>query len=409
MSKEEYLNKRKELLDKGQGLIDKGDLENFKSLSDEVKALDERYANESKARADMEALKNDAPAPVLENKSVNVNGVPIDSTGVDNTNSKNDDLYVNAWANHMMEKPMTNEEKCSFEMMNAAMTTESHAILIPKTVVAGIWKEVGEQYPLYEDVLKTNVKGNLTVLKSDSSSNAKWYDEETKTEDGDEKFSEATLHGCELSRSVTISWKLRSMAIDEFIPFITSQLAEEMGKAAAYGTFSGKGVATSGSSEKDEPTGIKTALVADKSKGQIVTVKGEPTYKDLTKMISLVKGAYKKGSKFYATGTFIWNVLANVLDKTGKPYFIPDTTAGGVGRLFGYVVEEDDSVDTLLFGNANKGYHLNVNKAMTLDAEDHKKNRNTDYIAYAIMDGNVRTLKAFSYLVVTASDVTASA
>ena len=86
------------------------------------------------------------------------------------------------------------------------------------------------------------------------------------------------------------------------------------------------------------------------------------------------------------------------MDATGRPCFIADTTAGGVGRLFGFVVEEDDSVDTLLFGNANKGYHLNINKQMTLDQEDHKKARTTDYIAYAIMDGDVRTEKAFAYL-----------
>lgn len=401
MNKEQYLQKRKELMNEANEFLNAGKIDEAEAKASEVKALDTTFENICKASANLAALQDNAVITDIQAKGVVIENV----TPLASTIEKKEDVYTNVWAKVMQNIAITEDEKRIFdeankEFKNESLTTGNSPILIPETVVAGIWKEVGEVYPLYAEVLKTSVKGKLTVLKSTESTEAKWYDEATEIEEGKETFAEATLNGCELSRDITVSWKLKEMATNEFIPFIQSQLAEKMGAAAAYGVFSGKGKAASGSSDKDEPRGIKTALLAQTNKPQVVELAAdaELSYKNITAMIAKVKGTYKKGSKFYATSDFIWDTLANVKDATGRPYFIADTTAGGVGRLFGFVVEEDDSVDTLLFGNANKGYHLNINKQMTLDQEDHKKARTTDYIAYAIMDGDVRTEKAFAYL-----------
>ena len=401
MNKEQYLQKRKELMNEANELLNAGKIDEAEAKASEVKALDTTFENICKASANLAALHDNAVITDIQAKGVVIENV----TPLASIIEKKEDVYTNVWAKVMQNIAITEDEKRIFdeankEFKNESLTTGNSPILIPETVVAGIWKEVGEAYPLYAEVLKTSVKGKLTVLKSTESTEAKWYDEATEIEEGKETFAEATLNGCELSRDITVSWKLKEMATKEFIHFIQSQLAEKMGAAAAYGVFSGKGKAASGSSDKDEPRGIKTALLAQTNKPQVVELAAdaELSYKNITAMIAKVKGTYKKGSKFYATSDFIWDTLANVKDATGRPYFIADTTAGGVGRLFGFVVEEDDSVDTLLFGNANKGYHLNINKQMTLDQEDHKKARTTDYIAYAIMDGDVRTEKAFAYL-----------
>ncbi|PXX74654.1 phage major capsid protein [Dielma fastidiosa] len=401
MNKEQYLQKRKELMNEANELLNSGKIDEAEAKASEVKALDTTFENICKASANLAALQDNAVITDIQAKGV----VIENTTSLASTIEKNEDTYTNVWAKVMQNIAITEDEKRIFdeankEFKNEALTTGNSPVLIPETVVAGIWKEVGEVYPLYAEVLKTSVKGKLTVLKSTESTEAKWYDEATEIEEGKETFAKATLNGCELSRDITVSWKLKEMATNEFIPFIQSQLAEKMGAAAAYGVFNGKGKAASESSNKDEPRGIKTALLAQANKPQVVELAAdaELSYKDITTLISKVKGTYKKGSKFYATSDFIWDTLANVKDATGRPYFIADTTAGGVGRLFGFVVEEDDSIDTLLFGNANKGYHLNINKQMTLDQEDHKKARTTDYIAYAIMDGDVRTEKAFAYL-----------
>lgn len=77
---------------------------------------------------------------------------------------------------------------------------------------------------------KTYVNGLLTMIQEDTSSEAGWYEEGTKTEDGKETFKEYTLGGCELSRAITVSWKLREMAIEDFIPYVQRKMAKKMGR-----------------------------------------------------------------------------------------------------------------------------------------------------------------------------------
>ena len=281
--------------------------------------------------------------------------------------------------------------------MNATLTTSSTAVVIPTTTATKILRKVGELYPFYNDVTKLNIKGNYQLVLEDTSSDAAFYEEGTSTTDGSETLSTYLLSGCELSRCIPVSWKLKEMSIDDFEDYIIEKMAKKMGAGLAYGVMNGKGKKAASSGDKDEPNGVITALGRESSTPQIVEYTTAPTYADLTKLFGLIKSGYTK--TVYANNTFIWNVLANVVDKNGKPYFIPDTSAGGVGRMFGAIVKEDDSVpnDGMVLGDATQ-YLVNFNKEITLDTEERKKDRETDYIGYAIVDGTPVTNKAFAYL-----------
>ena len=119
----------------------------------------------------------------------------------------------------------------------------------------------------------------------------------------------------------------------------------------------------------------------------------------LTLALSKIKSAYKSGAVIYANNGTIWNTLANLKDTTGRPYFVADVTSGGVGRIFGLTVKEDDSVvGGVLIGNLKKGYAININEDITMYKQDHVRKRYTDYMSYAIVDGDVITTKAFAYI-----------
>ena len=62
--------------------------------------------------------------------------------------------------------------------------------------------------------------------------------------------------------------------------------------------------------------------------------------------------------------------------------------------------EQEDVMedDELLLGNVGRGYVMNINENVTLYQEDHVKARATDYMTYAIVDGDVLTTKAFALL-----------
>jgi HK97 family phage major capsid protein len=410
MNKKEYLSKRKALLEAAEKALNEGKLEEFKAKEKEIKDLDEQFEAFAKAQANMNALKDKTVVDVAVDMTTQDNGVVAYTKPVEVKDEKQ--IYLNAWAKEMMGQPLAEQEKVVFDkynadIRNATQTAATHAVLIPETVREGIWKEAGELFPILGDVRMTFVPGDLTIIKeTNAGDDAAWYDEETEVNDGEFGFGELNLTGCELAKSIPISWKLRKMSIDAFIPYITSLLAEKMGAALAKAIVSGQGKPGVGDTFKPQPKGIVTTLAAEVGTPQIVEYDPEATtpdpltYDKLAQAMGLIKSTYKNGAIIYAKSTTIWNQLATLKDNQGRPLFIPDVTSGGVGRIFGLVVKEEDSVadEAILIGNVARGYAMNVNENMTIYTEDHVKQRYTDYMSYAIVDGDVLTTKAFAYI-----------
>lgn len=330
-----------------------------------------------------------------------MNMAPVAAQANDPESMIKSDAYTNAWAKVMMGKQLSSDEQSLVQMVNAyTHTTENTSIVIPETVASGIWDMVEELYPLWADAQKTYVKGNYTVPISNTSTDAKWYDEETETEDGTETFRQLTLTGCELARAITISWKLREMAIADFIPFIQKKLAQKMGAALAYGVAKGKGQPGSGETFKPEPKGIITELKAESDTPQVVSyTSGALSYTNLTAARAKVTVGTNQLA-FYAKSETIWTELANVKDQNQRPIMIADPVNGGVNRIFGIPVKEDDSLAAgeIILGAPSVGYLANVNKDISIVTEEHAKPRTVDYCSYAIVDGGVLSTKAFALL-----------
>ncbi|MGN0380005.1 MAG: phage major capsid protein, partial [Butyrivibrio sp.] len=150
---------------------------------------------------------------------------------------------------------------------------------------------------------------------------------------------------------------------------------------------------------KPEPVGVVTALENEKGTPQIIEYSGTPTFADITKLRSLIKSGYAAGLCLYANSKTIWNKIVNILDTNKRPIFMPDASTGGY-KVLGMEVKEDDSMldGEILLSNAFAGYHANINKNISMMTEEHVKDRQTDYCAYAIIDGNVITEKAHALL-----------
>lgn len=410
MNKKQYQENRNALMNEAQKLINEGKIEEANAKMDEVKALDEKWKNICEAQANMNALEG-------EKKGVNIQNLTGQSIGSGTVSDKvamfgrtqgtekTEEMFASkeyeiAWAKSLMGTPLTADETDLVKMVNEyTHTTENTGIVIPKTVAKGIWDMIEEMYPLWNDIQKTYVNGNYAAIVGDTSTDAKWYDEDTVTEDGTETFREFTLSGCELSRAITVSWKLREMSIEDFIPYIQRQLARKMGAALGYGASHGKGK-PSASEFKPEPLGIVTALEKEASTPRIATyTAGALSYKDLTAARAKIKiGANEL--KIYANNQTIWNEMANILDANGRPIFVPDPVNSGVYRILGMQIKEDDSMadGEILMSSPFVGYLANVNKDMSVMTEEHVKARKVDYCGYAIVDGGVTYMEAHSLL-----------
>lgn len=415
MKYKDYLEQRQALMNALQELIDTGASdEEYNAKKAEVEALDQKWEAICQKQADLNALSdNQSTTNIQALKGVEVEDAtpagfadmaPAVVKTSDPAEMLKSDAYVNAWAKQMMGKQLTADEQALITLVNAyTHTTGNTGIVIPETVASGIWDMVEELYPLWADVQKTYVKGNYTVPISDASTAAAWYDEATATADAEESFRELTLTGRELSRAITVSWKLREMAIADFIPFIQKKLAQKMGAALGYGVSNGRGVdSATPATYKPEPVGICYALKGETNTPQIVKYDSEDgiTYGDLTSVRAKVTIG-TNALAFYAKASTIWTLLANVKDNNGRPIMIADPINGGVNRIFGIPVKEDDSMTEgeVLLGAPSVGYIANVNKDMSIMSEEHVKARTVDYCAYAIVDGGVLSTKAFALLV----------
>jgi HK97 family phage major capsid protein len=406
MKFENYKKQRDELLNEVQGLIEEGKAEDANAKMKEIEDLDNRFEKAKVANANLNALKEKDTAIDFENKSEDVKGAKeLDFTPNNQPVDKNK-AYENAWAKKMMGHQLDKDEQQVFNTFNPdfqnAYThdTSNTEILIPETVAAGIWKRAEESYPLFADARKYNVRGKFTIKKHESidAGDAAWYTEGTPTEDEQNTFGELTLDGHELAKSVTVTWKLQAMAVEEFISFIIQELGDRMGVALGVAAAQGTGTG--------QPRGVETALLAESGTPQVVTYDPEATtpepltYQHLTQAMALVHSSYLSGSAIYANNNTIWSQLANLMDNDGRPLFIPDVTSGGVGRMFGLVVKPDAGVSdgSIIIGNANRGLVFNTNEPVSVASEQHVKARTTDYAAYAVVDGDVLDEKAFALI-----------
>lgn len=395
-------------MQEAETLISENKFEESEAKMNEVKDLDNKWEDTKKAQANLNALKDNGNVLDLENKSVSVaGGKQVDNTQQPENVLSDQKVYENAWAKNMMGKRLDAGEQEIFDKINTEFNnaythdTGNTGVLIPETVAAGIFARAEEMYPLYADAKKFQVKGKLSIKKhvSIDAGDAAWYEEATPTADEQNTFGELSLDGHELSKSVTVSWKLKAMAMDEFIPYIINELGERVGVALGTAAAQGSGV--------NQPRGVETALLAEAGTPQVVTYDPDNattpvplSYKKVTDAISRVHSSYLNGSVIYANNATIWNQLANLMDEQGRPLFIPDVTGGGVGRMFGMVVKPDAGISngSILIGNAAKGLVFNTNEPFSVVTEDHAKARTTDYVAYAIVDGDVLDEKAFALI-----------
>ena len=172
MTKEMYIEQRNALLGEIEALIADGKIEESGTKMADVEALDNQYEQAKLANANLQALRGAAPVIDLENKSVVVTGeTKIETTGGLNMIDEKQ-IYTNAWAKAMQGVALDDKEQNIFDSVNTEFSnaythdTGNTSVLIPETVVAGIWARAAEMYPLLADVKKFNVKGTLTMKKT---------------------------------------------------------------------------------------------------------------------------------------------------------------------------------------------------------------------------------------------------
>lgn len=396
MDKEKYLELRSKLITEAEALIEENKFEESANKREEIEKLDGNFETASKEQANLSALVNDAPSVSLEKNNVKTEG----ANQVDKIEkTMNNVSYEDVFAKVALDRELNTDEIEVFNKMNPenvyTHSTTNTEIVIPETVVGGIESTMKELHPILADVRSTRIKGTVKYIKHTGieAGDADYYDEDTPTADEENTFGELVLGGKELSKAVTVTWKLQAMAVSDFVPFLQRELGERMAYAKANAFVRGAG-------DAKYPQGVITALEAQDGTPQIVESASDLTYVDLTSARGKIKSSHSNGAKIYANNSTVWNTLANLVDGEGRPLFIPDVAAGGVGRIFGLVVAEEDAMNEgeILIGNMANGYKENIQESMTLTTEQHAKARKTDFVGYEVHDAGVSDESAFALI-----------
>lgn len=399
-TREEYLNMRKNLMDEAETLLNEGKGDEAEAKMNEVKELDNAFETWKVQMANLAALKDKADIAT---------GVPTDSSKVNFENAVEQvcdfesEAYKNAWLHAVKGNRLNMEEQRILDNVNKhnMETAEKHTLIIPNSVRKGILQVAEESHPVLSDMEITDIQGTVTILYDTSNAgDAEWLDEDTESTDSEYTEGSIDLTGCELVKSVSISWKLKKMNDQEYEAYLIARLGEKVGNAIAKAVFEGKGKPGQDDTFKAQALGICTALSAQENTPRIVRFADKAEYKTITALMALLNAAYMAGASIYAKNAFVWNELANIVDLAGRPLFIPDPTGAGVGKLFGVTVKVEDGApdDAAVLANVKKGYAFNFNERMTIYQEDKVRARKTEYSAYAIADGAPTLLEAFAML-----------
>ena len=262
------MNKRlKEILERKQELrmlIEQDDNVDLNAISTE---LDELEAEERQVKDKQNIIKRMSKGDTLGNIiNQNFEKKEVDMRSMNWDKAIETPEYRSAWLNDIAGRKVTEEQRNLISKVNEqyrsdfVITTENKGILIPKSVADGIWEKAEQTSSLWADVNKFKVKGILTLVTGEKNKNATWYEESTVVESDELKFGTVELSGYELAKSITVSWKLKTMAINELETYIINELGKRIGAALSYGVYRGKGPKTAQNNSKSEPLGIRTVL-----------------------------------------------------------------------------------------------------------------------------------------------------
>ena len=352
-------------------------IEEVRKLNDEVDALliEERDLQERKEERDIAKDINEG----------NIDKVTKIEKEEEKEMEKKFDLsspeYRSAWAKKMMKLPeerFTEDEK---RALGDAITTtatdfvasdadtqgiNNGGLFIPTSVRMELMELIKKQSPIFNDIRKLQVSGNVDLPYLFEADDANWYTELTDTKNEGMEFRNLQLTGWELAKDIVITWKLEEMAVDSFIDFIVDELFEKMGKTLVRAVIYGDG--------SNKPTGVTNGLVA-------VTTGANAIERILNTYKSLSDDA-KIGAKVYISNNVNLDIISYKDDNNNYPFLAGIPAVSGLNVVVDPYLTNND----IVVGNM-RYYILNEVTPVRLDKERKVQGRKVIYGAYGIFDG----------------------
>lgn len=374
------------------------DLEELKAELEALKQEEEQIKNELLAQEEMsseaEAEEARAEAEAVEiaeaeevrklAEEINENKVPVEVRAIIEEEKKHMEKYTvssqeyrSAWAKKLMKVALSEEEKRAVgDAVGTTATTfvgadadtqgiNNGGLFVPTSVRADILNKIEQMSPFYRDVRKLAVAGNVDLPYLISADDAEWYAELSDTKNEGQEFGSLALTGHELAKNVVVTWKLEAMAVQDFIDFISFEIAKKMGSALAsailYGNGSGK------------PVGAIYNLTAVDSSDPIGAIVG--AYDSLS-------SEAKIGAKAYISAEVNSAIIGYKDANDNYPYLAGVPSTGFVSIEVDPFLQDTD----ICVGNPSN-YVVNISEDVTVARQSDVIGRKTIYGSYMVIDG----------------------
>ena len=295
-----------------------------------------------------------------------------------------DKEYRSAWAKKLMglkdEKFTEDEKRALGDAVTTTATTfvastesvqgiNNGGLFIPTSVREDLMEIIEKNSPIFRDVRKLQVAGNIDLPYLFDSDDAEWYVELTDTKNEGQEYRSLQLTGWELAKDIVITWKLEAMAVESFISFLLEELANKMGKALINAVIYGDGV--------NKPTGITKGLTAVKT--------GATPIDNIINTYKTLSDDARIGAKAYVS-TSVKVKMISYKDENGNYPFLQ-----GINGTDLFSIETDPYLknNDVVVGNC-RNYILNEVAPMSVAKESTVKGRKTTYGGYGIYDGKAR-------------------
>jgi len=237
--------------------------------------------------------------------------------------------------------------------------TSGNSNAVPTIVADKFFEKMKKLAPMLSEITLMQVAGNLKFVAEGTRNAASKHTENVDGSIADDATVSVTLGGFEFMKLIKISRTAKLMSVDAFENWIVEMLAGDIARAIDNYIIN------------DATNGI-AALTWTSEVNMIVAT--NYAYGDVCSLISLLPAAYDAEAKFLTNKKTLYTQIAQILDSTGNPIFVPDTINGIGGRLMGFPVIVDDYVETTastlflgkftdVVGNLSEGIHVDADES----------------------------------------------
>lgn len=271
---------------------------------------------------------------------------------------------------------LNEEERTAF-----TYTTSNTGSVVPTAVLNRIVELVESMSPLYDDSTQSGMAQGFGVPrhKTIEQGDAAVTNEGVANEDEEDTFDLLALTGVEIKKHVKITRKMSWQSIPAFEDWLVKHISERIAVAKETRILTQLSNATYGIAAANVLTG--QAYTDSNIRGILALIHGQ-------------------GAKvWYANRKTIFNGLAGITDKNGRPLFLADTTGSDptvAGRIYGGIVKLDENVpDNVVYVGIPRLLLTNDFEALFIGRDTDMTTFVTTIGGYSLFDAGLENPLAF--------------